>query len=164
MRTIFFSNLAGQAAGAALIALAAIQTCAVTEAAEAVPTAAVAPASDRELQDREADRRNLRRIYDAIQAFKQKRGDLPAALSDLFPEFLQDTNVLISPEHARSGRFPSTSYKDPKHPASYSYQFSSAPSDQVLEDGSRPTMKQWKPLNICLARKASFRRLRAPTP
>jgi len=65
-------------------------------------------------QEREIDKQHLRQIYQAIQAYREKKGELPNWLSDLVPDFLPDPKVLMSPVELRTGRSVLWSYGDPK--------------------------------------------------
>src|SRR5437867_4236783 len=67
-----------------------------------------------EQREREIDRQHLREIYKAIQAYRKKHGELPNWLSDLYPEFLSDPNVLISPVETRTGQSQLFGHEDPK--------------------------------------------------
>ena len=75
-------------------------------------------------EDQETCHRHLEAIYKAIQAYREKNKDVPNWLSDLIPNFLQDTNLLICPVALRTGAGnPSRLTADPKFATSYSYQF-----------------------------------------
>jgi len=98
--------------------------------------------------DLETDRRNLRQIYDAIQAYKNKHGALPNWLSDLVPDFLPDTNVLMSPIERRTGVSQLWGYGDPKVKSSYIYEFNNSKAGGVRDQAIPLTMKEWKTLQM----------------
>src|SRR5919198_6426900 len=87
------------------------------------PRSHAAPARTFEEQDKEIDQKQMRQIYDAIQAYRKKHGDLPTWLSDLVPDFLRDPDVLISPVEKRTGQSRIWEYADPKLKVSYVYEF-----------------------------------------
>ena len=91
-------------------------------------------AQSREDREREVDKQHLRVIYQAIQAYRQKHGDMPNWLSDLVPDFISDTNVLMSPVELRTGRSVLWGYGDPKVRSSYIYEFNQ--SDSGRKGGS----------------------------
>jgi len=99
-------------------------------------------------QERAVDKEHLRKIYAALQAYRQKRGDLPGWLSDLFPDFLSDTNVLMSPVELRTGQSQLWGYGDPKMHSSYIYEFNQAEAGGRRNQDIKLTMKQWKMLQM----------------
>ncbi len=99
-------------------------------------------------QEREVDKQHLRAIYQAIQAYRQKHGDLPNWLSDLVPEFLADTNVFMSPVELRTGRSVLWGYDDPKVKSSYIYEFNQSKAGGRRDQDIPLTMKQWKMLQM----------------
>jgi uncharacterized GH25 family protein len=107
-------------------------------------------AAGQSLDDQELaiDKQHLRKIYDAIQAYKKKNGDLPSWLSDLFPEFLSDPNVLMSPVELRTGQSQLWGYPDPKMRTSYTYEFSQATANTRDEQGKELTLKEKKMIQM----------------
>jgi hypothetical protein len=99
-------------------------------------------------RDIEIDRQNLKKIYDAIQAYRQARGDLPNWLSDLVPQFLSDTNALMCPVELRTGRSQLWEYGDPKIHSSYIYEFSQIKAGGIRDQEIPLTMKEWKSLQM----------------
>jgi hypothetical protein len=99
-----------------------------------------------EQRERAIDRQHLREIYQAIQAYRKKQGDLPNWLSDLYPEFLSDPNVLISPVETRTGQSQLFGHEDPKMRTSYIFEFNPNPaSSSVNRNREKPlSMKEWK--------------------
>lgn len=73
--------------------------------------------------EREDCIKNLKVIYDAIQAYQMDHHDIPDWLSDLVPQYLGDPNVLICPVCKRTGRAESGVLADPNLPCSYLYEF-----------------------------------------
>jgi len=60
-------------------------------------------------QEKDECTRNLKLIYDAIEAYRKEHKDLPNWLSDLVPDYLPDANVLSAPsvaERAKSKSHP----------------------------------------------------------
>jgi uncharacterized GH25 family protein len=107
-------------------------------------------AGEQSLEEQELviDKQHLRKIYDAIQAYKKKNGDLPSWLSDLFPEFLSDPNVLMSPVELRTGQSQLWGYPDPKMRTSYTYEFSQATANTRDEQGKELTLKEKKMIQM----------------
>jgi WD40 repeat protein len=91
---------------------------------------------------------NMLKIYSAIMAYRQDHQQMPDWLSDLVPKYLSDTNCLICPVCARTGRKPNLNgMEDPKLPCSYCYEFSAHTNEWadyygVASPGD--TMKAWK--------------------
>jgi WD40 repeat protein len=91
---------------------------------------------------------NMLKIYSAIMAYRKDHQQMPDWLSDLVPKYLSDTNCLICPVCARTGRKPDLNgMDDPKFTSSYFYEFNAHtnmwPDDYgVASPGD--TMKMWK--------------------
>src|SRR5258705_13708806 len=85
-----------------------------------------------EAQEKEACIRNLKVIYDAIQAYQTDNKDLPNWLSDLVPQYLSDANVLICPTCRRTGRLDLPGLSDPKLARSYLFEFAPLPLGNAL--------------------------------
>jgi hypothetical protein len=88
--------------------------------------------------------KNLLRIYEAIRAYRAKKGEVPTWLSDLVPEFLDDANVLTCPASKRTGKIQNFGLADPKLATSYVYEFCNEPVPQSIGGGSQHTMREWK--------------------
>ena len=101
-------------------------------------------------QEKEIDKKQMGQIYDALQAYRKKHGDLPTWLSDLVPDFLADAQILISPVEKRTGQSQIWEYADPKLTTSYVYEFSgNRAGGQINQDRTTPlTMKEWKTLQM----------------
>lgn len=95
-------------------------------------------------EERETCTRNLKIIYDAIQAYQYDHKDLPNWLSDLVPDYISDPNVLICPVCRRTGRTEMPPLADPKVACSYVFEFSPAPVGSALAGGVRHTRREWK--------------------
>jgi hypothetical protein len=100
-------------------------------------------------EEREKDRENMMAIYQALKAYEKDVGELPDWLSDLFPKYLQDTNVLVSPQFLRTGREVLYGMDDPVLTTSYIYEFSAKPVSASIRNAfpqldPDATMKEWK--------------------
>lgn len=102
----------------------------------------------RDAEEKEECTRNLKLIYAAIQAYKVDHKDLPNWLSDLVPQYLADTGVLICPVCKRTGETETSPLADPKIPSSYVYQFSPVPVGKNNPDW---TWREWKRRQMGLA-------------
>lgn len=96
--------------------------------------------SKRDTEEKNDCARNLKLIYAAIQAYKVDHRDLPNWLSDLVPQYLTDTSLLICPTCKRTGETETSALADPKVPSSYTYQFSPVP----LAKNPDWTWREWK--------------------
>jgi hypothetical protein len=95
-------------------------------------------------EEQETCTRNLRIIYDAIQAYQYDHKDLPNWLSDLVPDYLSDPNVLICPVCRRTGKTEAPPLADPKVACSYVFEFSPVPVGAASPGGLRHTRREWK--------------------
>jgi thiol-disulfide isomerase/thioredoxin len=98
-------------------------------------------------QDLEIDKEHFRQIFKAIQAYRQDHNDeLPDWLSDLFPKYLTDENLLISSLEQRTGTIGPFHIEDPRRHTSYNYEFNATPASRFIpgEEAEKMTMKQWK--------------------
>jgi peroxiredoxin len=141
----------------ACIVLACLLTASSSSTAAAGPTAAApgpatvsAPEDPAALdqRDREIDKAQLLKIYHAIQAYRTKHGQLPGWLADLFPEFLSDPAILVSPAEPRRGAPQTWGYGEPKLHCSYIYEFSQAEAGGRRDQGIKLTMRQWKEIQM----------------
>ena len=66
---------------------------------------------------------NLIAIGKAIEAYEGAHNDLPGWLSDLYPKYLVDSNVLTCPADKYNGKAGRPWNRDPKMSVSYDYQF-----------------------------------------
>ncbi len=74
-------------------------------------------------QNVEICKQHLLEIGKAIQAYKKEHGDFPQWLSDLYPKYLPDANLLLCPADENGGKTHFLVNADPKMPLSYDYQF-----------------------------------------
>src|SRR5579859_4818859 len=95
-------------------------------------------------EEKEACRRNLKVIYDAIQAYQFDHKDLPNWLSDLVPDYLTDGNVLICPVCRRTGRTESPPLADPKLACSYVFEFCPVAVGASIPSEPHHTRREWK--------------------
>ena len=91
---------------------------------------------------------NMFKIYAAIMAYRKDHQQMPDWLSDLVPKYLSDTNCLICPVCALTGRKPDLNgMDDPKLTSSYFYEFSAHTNvwpDPYGVASPGDTMKEWK--------------------
>jgi hypothetical protein len=87
---------------------------------------------------------NLKRIDEAIRAYRAEKKVLPPWLSELVPRFLEDANVLICPVTLRTGKLQNFGLVDPKLATSYIYEFCNAPVPQSIGGDGQIVMRQWK--------------------
>jgi hypothetical protein len=95
-------------------------------------------------EDKETCTRNLKVIYDAIQAYQFDHKDLPNWLSDLVPDYLSDANVLICPVCRRTGRTEQPPLADPKLACSYVFEFCPVPIGAARSGETPHTRRAWK--------------------
>ena len=122
----------GTGAAAALVSVVVAQT----------PPAAKTP--DPAAEEKRACSKNLKTIYEAIQAFQADHHDLPNWLSDLVPQYLPDPNVLICPVCRRTGETEAGPLADPKLPSSYLFEFCPRPLGKEAPDAATRTRREWK--------------------
>jgi len=107
------------------------------------------PAADLDARDPDMakDLENFREIRGAIEAYRKDHGGrLPDWLSDLFPRYLTDPEVLLCPAAERSGQAQLFGNDDPRMRSSYIYEFNTLPASDfhVTDPTARATMKDWK--------------------
>ena len=95
-----------------------------------------------ERREKDLCRKNLRLIWEAIQAYRQKNKDIPNWLSDLVPDYLADSDVLLCPVSKRFGLIYNIGIPDPERRSSYHYEFCPRPVE--VWGGSTRTMREWK--------------------
>jgi hypothetical protein len=95
--------------------------------------------------DEEGCMRNLKTIYEAIQAYRVDHKDIPHWLSDLVPQYITDPSLFICPACKRTGQTVSGLLADPKMPCSYLYEFCMAPlTKQEAPGGAGKTRRDLK--------------------
>ena len=94
--------------------------------------------TQRTASEKQACIKNLKMIYDAIQAFKPTATTYRIGFRTWCREYLADANVLICPVCRRTGESEGSSLSDPKLPSSYLYEFSPVPLGQAGYERSQP--------------------------
>ena len=74
-------------------------------------------------KDVEDCKQHLIQIGKALQTYLKEHDDFPQWLSDLYPKYLPEANLLLCPADRNGGRPIFSSNTDPKMPVSYGYQF-----------------------------------------
>ena len=90
---------------------------------------------------------NLLAIGKAIEAYKKEHGDFPMWLSDLYPKYLTDGNLLICPADEAGGKPIYEGNTDPEMPVSYSYELN--PEYREWKTGQREIYGDAMPLIRC---------------
>jgi thiol-disulfide isomerase/thioredoxin len=132
---------------AALIAVTASCLWPDPVAGEATNQAAAAALA---VGEKEACLKNLKQIYEAIQAYRKDHKQLPDWLSDLVPKYLAAPAVLTCTVTTRTGRgiaFPHLA--DPKLPCSYLYEFCDGEAGFIFR-GGKLKMREFKSLQMGL--------------
>jgi hypothetical protein len=119
----------------------AIGAGAAIASAQTIPAAG---APNRAAEEKEACIKNLKLIYDAIQAYQADHRDLPNWLSDLVPQYLPDANVLVCPVCRRTGETEAAPLADPKLPSSYLFEFCPVPLYGLGTNAPARTRREWK--------------------
>jgi hypothetical protein len=89
---------------------------------------------------------NLLKVSTAIEAYRKDHKELPNWLSDLVPVYLAETNRLICPISARTGK-KAGGMKDPKIWNAYHYEFNPSRIDANVQSfwgETEITMREWK--------------------
>ena len=122
----------------------ALGAAAALAAAAPAPTIPAAKKPSRAVEEKEACTKNLKAIYEAIEAYQVDRRDLPDWLSDLVPQYLADVNVLVCPVCRRTGQTEASPLADPKLPSSYLFEFCPAPLENEATNAPTRTRREWK--------------------
>lgn len=109
-----------------------------------LPLRAQSATNDLAAQEKEGCIKNLKTIYQAIEAYQLDHKDLPNWLSDLVPNYLPDANVLICPLCRRTGATETGVLADPKLPSSYLFEFCPLYVDTGNPNGPIHTRREWK--------------------
>ncbi len=99
-------------------------------------------ADDDTAKNKATDIAQMKKIFDALTAYKKAKGDFPPHLSDLVPEYLPDAKVLLSPLDVADPPAPPRG-RDPKLACSYRYEFN---GDQM--GGNGKTMRDVKTAQV----------------
>jgi hypothetical protein len=102
-----------------------------------------ADAASEAAQDKDECVRNLRRVYEAIQAYRLDHKDLPKWLSDLVPDYVASAEALKCPITRRTGKTVDSWLTDPRIPGIYLFEFSDAELGKA-EDGAKIRMRDWR--------------------
>jgi hypothetical protein len=108
------------------------------------PTPPPVNASDRAAEERDGCIKNLRVIYEAIQAYQNDHKDIPNWLSDLVPQYLPDSNVLTCPVCRRTGQIEGPPLADPKISSSYLFEFCPVQLGSSAPNAPTHTRREWK--------------------
>jgi hypothetical protein len=100
--------------------------------------------ADRGAEEKADCIKNLKVIYEAIQAFQAEHRDLPMWLSDLVPQYLTDANVLMCPVCRRTGQTEGPPLADPKLPSSYLFEFCPVAVGTAATNAPTRTRREWK--------------------
>lgn len=104
-------------------------------------------------QDHADCKKRLAKVSQAIQAFKAANGGkLPNLLSDLHPQFLAETNLLVCPFTLRTG-VKQSGIPDAGGKNAYLYEFSPGKIPKIVQGfwgESDLTMAEWKTLQLKL--------------
>jgi hypothetical protein len=93
--------------------------------------------------------KRMMQIYEAIQAYRTDHKKLPPYLSDLYPQYIGDTNVFLCPKPHSSDIIPFPQIKDPKMQIDYAYEFNANPVQGLMDGYEGPmTMADFKRLQM----------------
>lgn len=89
---------------------------------------------------------HLRKIGEAIKAYRaDHNNEMPDWLSDLYPKYLRDKNLLLCPVDKKGIPIYWEQYKDPKMPCSYLYEFNPYKyTYSATFDANPPKEMTWK--------------------
>jgi hypothetical protein len=91
----------------------------------------------------------MMQIYEAIQAYRTDHKELPGYLSDLYPQYIGDTNVFLCPAPHSSDIIPFSQIRDAKMQIDYSYEFNANPAQGLFGGYQGPmTMADFKGLQM----------------
>ena len=96
------------------------------------------------VEEKEACSRNLKAIYDAIEAYQHDHTDLPNWLSDLVPQYLTDASLLVCPVCRRTGQTEAPPLADPRISSSYLFEFCPVPLGALATNAPTSTRRDWK--------------------
>src|SRR5215831_16009776 len=102
------------------------------------------PSADLAAQENDECTKNLKLIYDAIEAYRKEHKDLPNWLSDLVPDYLADANLLVCPVCRRTGQIEKPPLADPYIASSYLFEFCPARLGNSAPANPTATRRDWK--------------------
>jgi hypothetical protein len=105
---------------------------------------ACAAGTDLAVSEKEVCTKNLKVIYDGIEAYRKDHKDLPNWLSDLVPDYLPDQNVLVCPVCRRTGVAEKPPLSDPHIASSYLFEFCPAQLGNSAPANPKATRREWK--------------------
>lgn len=105
---------------------------------------AAQPSAELTAQEKDECAKNLKLIYDAIEAYRKEHKDLPNWLSDLVPDYLPDANVLVCPVCRRTGQIEKPPLADPYIASSYLFEFCPARLGNSAPANPTATRREWK--------------------
>jgi hypothetical protein len=128
-----------------IIGLSVVALCSFASPAAPAQANTTAEQSRIDAEEKEGCTRNLKVIYDAIQAYKLDHKDLPNWLSDLVPQYIGDASILICPRCKRTGLVEPSALGDPNIPCSYLFEFCPVPlGKNDLPNGPIRSRREWK--------------------
>ena len=77
--------------------------------------------------DKAQDIAQMKKVWEALMAFKKEKGSLPDKLSELVPDFLPDPKVLLSPKDDGDEANGPATRKEQKYPSNYGYEWGAQP-------------------------------------
>jgi len=95
-------------------------------------------------EEKQACIKNLKVIYEAIQAYQVEHKDIPNWLSDLVPQYLEDPNVLVCPVCRRTGKTEAAPLADPRISSSYLFEFCPVPLGNTAPNAPTRSRREWK--------------------
>src|SRR6516225_5664672 len=106
--------------------------------------ASAQPSPDLVATEKEICTKNLKLIFDGIEAYQKDHKDLPNWLSDLVPDYLPDANVLVCPVCRRTGQIEKPPLADPNIASSYLFEFCPAELGNGAPANPKATRREWK--------------------
>jgi hypothetical protein len=95
-------------------------------------------------EEREACIKNLKSIYESIEAYQRDHKDLPNWLSDLVPKYITDTTLFTCPVCRRTGKIEPPPLADPNISSSYLFEFCPLPLGSEAPNAPTRTRREWK--------------------
>jgi hypothetical protein len=108
------------------------------------PAFSAQPSPESVATEKEICTKNLKLIYEGIEAYRKEHKDLPSWLSDLVPDYLPDANILICPVCRRTGQIETPPLADPHIASSYLFEFCPAQLGKNAPVKPKATRREWK--------------------